>query len=425
MSTVDKPKIPDGLYLTIAALLNAKDHRGRNIDIRDPAIKAHVRSEWREALYVQQASDDDLQDLIDKMRHIKAKEDETPKSHTFPLELIVTGAGLAAMDLVEREAVIVGLLWLQSLVQIHAWRGIGKTWVALHLAIAISGGGPFLAWSVTKARRVLYVDGEMALIELRQRVLALCGDVIPEYLELMPSELVFGQLGAGLILNDLDQQARFLATLDALKALGRQPEVLIFDNLSSLTTGTDENSNTEQDELLAFFRGLRHAGYTVVFVHHDGKNGQQRGASRREDFLDLVIHLTEDTAAPRDPPSFRFEFTKSRGQRPKPSEFIVTISAGERGGVELTMDKPGDRRGQEPEPMQREHVLLWVFKECAAGRDVTRTAIKDHFGLGKSTANKHVEKLITDRLLSGAAGPLKVTDRGGEHLTRVFPKEVF
>jgi KaiC/GvpD/RAD55 family RecA-like ATPase len=343
----------------------------------------------------------------------------------FPLELFISSDALVKMELAEREALVIGLLWVQSLVQIHAWRGIGKTWIALHLAVAIASGKPFLAWGVLKARRVLYVDGEMALIELRQRVLALSGGQVPDLLELMPSELVFGQLGAGLILNDLDQQAKFLATLDALKALGRQPEVLIFDNLSSLTTGTDENSNTEQDELLAFFRGLRHAGYTVAFVHHDGKNGQQRGASRREDFLDLVIHLTEDTSAPRDPPSFRFEFTKTRGRRPTPSEFAVTITAGEHGGVTLAMEHPGERRGQEPEPMQREHVLLFIHQETVAGRAATRTTVKEHFGLGKSAANTHVQKLIDGRLLSGAAGPLKVTKSGMDHLSRVFPKVVF
>ena len=36
---------------------------------------------------------------------------------------------------------------------------------------------------------------------------------------------------------------------------------------------------------------LRAKGKSVIFVHHAGKNGKQRGSSRREDVLDTVIFL--------------------------------------------------------------------------------------------------------------------------------------
>lgn len=75
MSTADKPKMPDGVWLTTASALKAKDHRGRNLDLPDSAIKALLRYEWRESLWMHQATDDDLQDISDKVRHEKAKED--------------------------------------------------------------------------------------------------------------------------------------------------------------------------------------------------------------------------------------------------------------------------------------------------------------------------------------------------------------
>ena len=44
---------------------------------------------------------------------------------------------------------------------------------------------------------------------------------------------------------------------------------------------------------------------TVLFVHHSGKGGQQRGTSRREDVLDTVIALRypKGRRIPRGPSS--------------------------------------------------------------------------------------------------------------------------
>jgi hypothetical protein len=44
--------------------------------------------------------------------------------------------------------------------------GVGKTMAALSMALAVAGGGQFLAWNAPKPRRVLYLDGEMHLGDL-------------------------------------------------------------------------------------------------------------------------------------------------------------------------------------------------------------------------------------------------------------------
>jgi hypothetical protein len=40
--------------------------------------------------------------------------------------------------------------------------------------------------------------------------------------------------------------------LNELEAAGRNPELIIFDNISSLTFGMDENSNTEVEPLIRY-----------------------------------------------------------------------------------------------------------------------------------------------------------------------------
>ena len=52
---------------------------------------------------------------------------------------------------------------------IYAERGIGKTWVGLNVGHVVSGGGNYLGWQATRARRVVYIDGKMPSSVLKDR----------------------------------------------------------------------------------------------------------------------------------------------------------------------------------------------------------------------------------------------------------------
>jgi DNA-binding transcriptional ArsR family regulator len=59
--------------------------------------------------------------------------------------------------------------------------------------------------------------------------------------------------------------------------------------------------------------GLRRAGVAVLFMHHSGKNGLQRGTSRREDILNVVLNLKHPADyAPENGASFEVHFEKGR-----------------------------------------------------------------------------------------------------------------
>ena len=58
----------------------------------------------------------------------------------------------------------------------------------------------------------------------------------------------------------------------------------------------------------------RAVGRSVLFVHHAGKGGQQRGTSRREDVLDTVITLKRPVDyLPDQGAVFEIHFEKARG----------------------------------------------------------------------------------------------------------------
>ena len=83
---------------------------------------------------------------------------------------IITAGQLAHLDLPSRSYIIEPWLPEAALVQLFAARGVGKTWFAMSLAVAVSQGGLFLRYGHVKKSKVLYVDGEMALKDLKQRL---------------------------------------------------------------------------------------------------------------------------------------------------------------------------------------------------------------------------------------------------------------
>jgi putative DNA primase/helicase len=58
---------------------------------------------------------------------------------------------------------------------------------------------------------------------------------------------------------------------------------------------------------------LRRRGLAVLLIHHAGKSGQQRGTSKREDLLDVVIGLSRPADYdPKEGAKFVLEFSKAR-----------------------------------------------------------------------------------------------------------------
>ena len=61
----------------------------------------------------------------------------------------------------------------RSLSMLYAPRGVGKTLLSLSIGLAVAGGVPLLRWSAPRRKRVLYVDGEMPLSSLQERLRAI------------------------------------------------------------------------------------------------------------------------------------------------------------------------------------------------------------------------------------------------------------
>ena len=94
----------------------------------------------------------------------------------------------------------------------------------------------------------------------------------------------------------------------------RAADLIILDNIATLCGTGDENVSDSWRPVQEWALRQRSAGRSVLFVHHAGKNGGQRGTSAREDVLDSVVNLTRpfDYEASQGA-RFEVHYGKSRG----------------------------------------------------------------------------------------------------------------
>lgn len=223
-----------------------------------------------------------------------------------PLQALDAHA-LALMQFKVREVILDPWLHSQDLCMIFAARGIGKTHFALSVAYAVATGGKFAKWSAARPRKVLYLDGELPGGVMQKRLLMHCPDVepAPGYLRIFTPDL----LPDGRVLPDLST----LDGQDAIDELIEDAEVVFVDNLSCWARTGRENEAESWLPVADWILRLRRRGIAVVLVHHAGKGGQQRGTSKREDLLDVVIGLSRpNDYDPSQGAVFVAEFTKAR-----------------------------------------------------------------------------------------------------------------
>ncbi len=201
--------------------------------------------------------------------------------------------------------------WLpeKGLAMVYGPRGIGKTHLSLGIAYAVATGGTFLGWQAPRPRPVFLIDGEMPAVVLQERLARIVAaselePPAPDFLRLLPMDM---QDGGNLDLSDE-------ACHPALEAAIGNAELVIVDNISTLARGGRENEAESWLPVQQWALAQRRAGRSVVFIHHAGKGGQQRGTSRREDVLDTVVALRRPADyRPDEGARFEVHFEKSRG----------------------------------------------------------------------------------------------------------------
>lgn len=318
--------------------------------------------------------------LINTSRKLNMENLAPPK----PAYKVVNILELANHRFMPREQILSPWCLTQSLNMIYAWRGVGKTHVALGIAFAIATGGTFLCWKAAARRKVLYLDGEMPGASLQNRLTALIAasddDFDPDYFRILTPDLQEG------VMPDI-------CTLEGQFAVDEMlgdAEVIIVDNLSSLArSGGNENAAESVEMTSGWALRMRQQKRTVIFVHHSGKGGEQRGTSKREDILDVVISLKRPPDyQPSEGAKFEVHFQKGRDLQGEDAE-----------PFEATLDTNPDGRQSWIISKLEDSTFDRVVK--LANEGLSQAEIATELNVNKSNVSRHVKRARSDGLIKG------------------------
>ena len=300
-------------------------------------------------------------------------------------DAVVTARDFQGLDLKEKKQLVNPWLTEQSIGLLTGWRGTGKTWAALSIALSITSGQPFGPWECSNPAPVLYLDAEMPATDIKDRLKTL------SYRDSHSSLYIYSDHFASEIglrrahLKDTKWQRDMKQVL-----LERKIKLVILDNLASLASGVDENSTREWSPINAFLLGLRFDGISSMLLHHTGKGGAQRGTSAREDNLDYSIILKRPwDYLPEQGCRFVIHFSKSRVGTKDLSllaDLEFQLKQDERGDAVWTY---GDVKG---------HTKRAVLKACADG--VKQSDIASIVGISAGRVSQIIGQAKKEELLT-------------------------
>jgi hypothetical protein len=278
-----------------------------------------------------------------------------------------------------------------TMAEIYGPRGIGKTWLREAIAYCLTRKldlGPFKS---DEPAGVLIVDGEMSLTLLKDR--QALSENIPaaiKPLDIISNEYLY--CGGNPVINLSDPLCRD-AFIELIKKTNSRWDVIIFDNLSSFLPGIKENDQEAWAPINGFFLQLKWMGKAVIFIHHAGKSGDQRGTSGREDQLDFVLKLTLPAGHdPADGCKFDATLTKSRSLTgAEAAPFTFEITEHENGGLTWAVTNQRESR--------KETIIALL------GNGVSQKTISDLMGVDKAYISRTRTTAIKNKILtdSGAS----------------------
>ena len=242
----------------------------------------------------------------------------TPVNNSPVLVALNLGEFLS-MSIPERGFLLSPILPVQGIGIMYAPRGIGKTFAALSVAVAVASGGLVFNWRAPMPKKVLYVDGEMPAIAMQNRLAALIsGMAVPphalENLSIITPDL------QPCPIPDLSTTSGQTALESYLKGV----DMVVLDNIATLCRTGKENESQSWQVMQSWLLDLRRRGITVLLIHHAGKSGDQRGTSAREDIMDTVVSLRRPREySMAEGARFEVHLTKARaivGEDAKPFE---------------------------------------------------------------------------------------------------------
>lgn len=323
--------------------------------------------------FIQRLKELDMREIQNFAKQIQRATGKNHNSNEFHRSIrVVSISEFLRLELPPRENILKPWLPTQGLAMVYGPRGIGKTHFGMGVAVAVASGGVFLKWESANPFGVLYLDGEMPSVVVQER-----------FSNIIISSEKEPVAALNLVTPDLQEWGMpDLSTYQGQKILEDHLEgisLVIVDNISTLCRAGRENEAESWLPVQEWALRLRSKFISVLFVHHTGKGGLQRGTSRREDVLDTVISLKKPgDYMPDEGARFEIHFDKARnlhGDILKPFEVkLVTMHGIQEWAFKTLEDSLTER----------------VAKLLNEG--VPQHEIPELLGVAKGTVSKHKRK---------------------------------
>lgn len=207
-----------------------------------------------------------------KVRYVDRKRYESVRKQ-FKCLRYLPYSHLMNMDIAKPLPILGSWLTERMACFVHAPSGIGKSWFSLACAVAVAGGGTFAGWKAPKPLKVLVIDGEMSLHDIRENMKFLAdtmgcdSDLLSENLIVLSKAHVYSG-GDFIQMNDPASHV-YLEGLVRSKNIG----MVVFDNIRTLTSNLNENDATSWQPINDLVTTLKRFA-TVMVIHHDRKNSK-------------------------------------------------------------------------------------------------------------------------------------------------------
>lgn len=245
-----------------------------------------------------------------------------------PTEWVVAFPEQIFAPLTEPDYLIAGLIRRGGLLEIQAYGGSGKSWLAVNLALCVASGLPWLGRLPTKACTVACLDYENGFYEMARRLQA----------NAKALELATPVQGIGLItMPDMYMTSDgFEASITKLAAAY---QVIVIDTLKAASPGVDENDSKMRESLDRLRRVGERTNCTFVVLIHSKKKSNSateidprergRGSSAIYDAADAQLGIEYEQGKP-----LQVVQTKARSGR-YIDPFQVAIEDGVDGAVHV------------------------------------------------------------------------------------------
>ncbi len=188
----------------------------------------------------------------------------------------------------KKQYIVESIILKGTVSMIYAPTGIGKTWLALSIALAVANGTHvFKHWkNYSKPQGVIYFAGEMDEQDLENRI----ADLNKIYNK-TNNETFLAKRLYGIDLGNEESQVRVDNLIDTFNHEHETKlSLLILDNLNTLA-----ESATKPNEWNCFLKWLEtKKGLTTIIVHHPNKQGIYLGTSNIANKVDMIIYAGEN-----------------------------------------------------------------------------------------------------------------------------------